>query len=68
MTTRDEPEPPGAPDAFGHAVHLAMRRMDIGFLWGLLRDLPATDAAAGRTDLPAPGVTQVLGYLAKHTH
>jgi hypothetical protein len=68
MTTRDEPEAPAAPDALGHAVHLAMRRMDIGFLWGLLRDLPATEAAAGRTDLAAPGVTQVLGYLAKHTH
>jgi hypothetical protein len=43
MTTGEEPEglvPPGLHD---RAVHLAMRRMDIGFLWELLREPPASD-------------------------
>jgi hypothetical protein len=33
------------------AVHRAVRHVDVKFLWDLLRELPAGEAAAGRTDL-----------------
>jgi hypothetical protein len=33
------------------AVHRALRHVDVKFLWELLRELPAGEAAAGRTDL-----------------
>jgi hypothetical protein len=33
------------------AVHRALRHLDVKFLWDLLRELPASEAAAGRTDL-----------------
>ncbi|HEU5417082.1 MAG TPA: hypothetical protein VFV41_05280 [Streptosporangiaceae bacterium] len=33
------------------AVHRALRHVDVKFLWDLLRELPASEAAAGRSDL-----------------
>jgi hypothetical protein len=33
------------------AVHRAVRHVDVKFLWDLLRELPAGEAAAGRSDL-----------------
>jgi hypothetical protein len=33
------------------AVHRAVHHLDVRFLWDLLRELPAGEAAAGRTDL-----------------
>jgi hypothetical protein len=33
------------------AVHRALRHLDVKFLWDLLRELPAGEAAAGRSDL-----------------
>ena len=33
------------------AVRRALRHLDVKFLWDLLRELPAGEAAAGRTDL-----------------
>jgi hypothetical protein len=33
------------------AVHRALRHVDVKFLWDLLRELPAGEAAAGRADL-----------------
>jgi hypothetical protein len=33
------------------AVRRALRHLDVKFLWELLRELPASEAAAGRTDL-----------------
>ncbi len=53
MTTRDDLDALSSADLHDRAVHLAMRRMDIGFLWELLRELPASEAANGRTDLAA---------------
>ena len=32
------------------AVHLAVRRLDAGFLWRLLRAIPAAEAATGNLD------------------
>ena len=33
------------------AVHHAVHHLDVRFLWDLLRELPAGEVAAGRTDL-----------------
>jgi hypothetical protein len=33
------------------AVHRAVHHLDVKFLWDLLRELPASEAAAGRADL-----------------
>ena len=33
------------------AVHRAVRHVDVKFLWDLLRELPAGEAASGRADL-----------------
>jgi hypothetical protein len=32
------------------AVHRALRHLDVGFLWQLLREIPAGEAAAGHPD------------------
>ena len=68
MTTREERQALSAPDLYERAVHLAMRRMDVGFLWGLLRDPPEAGNACISGTGPAPlDVTRVLGYLQKDT-
>jgi hypothetical protein len=33
------------------AVHRAVRHLDVGFLWQLLRELPAAEAAEGHEDV-----------------
>jgi hypothetical protein len=33
------------------AVHRALRHVDVKFLWDLLRELPAAEAASGRADV-----------------
>lgn len=63
MTTREELDTLSSHDLHDRAVHLAMRRMDIGFLWQLLRELPAGEAASGRTDLAAADVTRVSAMI-----
>jgi len=68
MTTREERQALSAPGLYERAVHLAMRRMDVGFLWGLLRDPPeAGNACLSGTGPAALDVTRVLGYLQKDT-
>ena len=63
MTTRDELDALSSHDLHDRAVHVAMRRMDIGFLWQLLRELPASGAAGGRGDLAAADVTRVPAMI-----
>ncbi len=63
MTTREELEALSSPELHDRAVHLAMRRMDIGFLWELLRELPASEAARGRADLAAADVSRVSAMI-----
>jgi hypothetical protein len=36
-----------AKELHDRAVKLAVRRLDIGFLWDLAKDIPAAEAAAG---------------------
>ena len=63
MTRRDELDALSSHELHDRAVHLAMRHLDIGFLWELLRELPATEAARGRTDIAAADVTQVSAMI-----
>ncbi len=63
MTTREELEKLSSGELHDRAVHLAMRRMDIGFLWELLRELPASEAAHGHPDVATADVTQVSAMI-----
>lgn len=63
MPSREDLESLSSHELHDRAVHLAMRHMDIGFLWELLRAMPASDAARGRTDLAAADITQVSAMI-----
>jgi hypothetical protein len=63
MTTREELEKLSAHDLHDRAVRLATRRLDIGFLWELLRELPASEAARGRTDTATADITHVSAMI-----
>jgi len=65
MTSRDELESLSSRELHDRAVHLAMRHMDVGFLWELLRELPASEAARGRTDLAAADVSRVSAMISE---
>ena len=51
MTDGDNLDQLSARELHDLAVHRARRHVDVKFLWDLLRELPASEAAAGRTDL-----------------
>lgn len=63
MTTREELDKLSAHELHDRAVHLAMRRLDIGFLWELLRELPASEAARGDTGEAAADITRVSSMI-----
>ncbi len=63
MTSRDELEALSSAELHDRAVRLAIRHMDVGFLWELLRELPASEAARGRADIAAADVTQVSAMI-----
>lgn len=63
MASRAELEALSSHDLHDRAVHTAMRHMDVGFLWDLLRALPASEAARGRADLAAADITQVSAMI-----
>ena len=56
MTTREDLHALSSPDLHDRAVHLAMRRMDIGFLWKVLRESQSSDSLR----------PLYLDYLEKH--
>ncbi|MBQ1083937.1 MULTISPECIES: hypothetical protein [unclassified Nocardiopsis] len=45
------------------ALDLARRRWDVGFLWRLLRLIPAAEAAAGNPEASEASVAQATGLL-----
>jgi hypothetical protein len=45
------------------AVRRAMHHLDVGFLWELLREIPAGEAASGHADHTAADVTQVSAMI-----
>ncbi len=50
MTDAEDLEALSSRELHDRAVHRALRHLDIGFLWQLLRELPAGEAAAGHPD------------------
>jgi hypothetical protein len=59
MPSRDELEALPSSELHDRATRLAWRRLDVGFLWGLLRTIPEARAAAGdearsETDIMRP--------------
>ncbi|MDR0346449.1 MAG: hypothetical protein LBI49_25685 [Nocardiopsaceae bacterium] len=63
MASRDELDALSSRELHDRAVHLALRHLDVGFLWELLREIPASEAARGRTDLAAHDITQVSAMI-----
>ncbi|HEY6276470.1 MAG TPA: hypothetical protein VIX86_09055 [Streptosporangiaceae bacterium] len=63
MTSREELDALSSRELHDRAVHRAIRHADIGFLWELLRELPASEAASGRTDLATNDITHVSGLI-----
>jgi hypothetical protein len=51
MTDADNLDQLSARELHDLAVHRAVRHLDVKFLWDLLRELPASEAASGRADL-----------------
>jgi hypothetical protein len=47
MTVADDLDSLSSRELHDRAVHRARRHLDVGFLWKLLRELPAGEAAAG---------------------
>ena len=50
MTDRAELEQLSSRELHDRAVKLAEHRLDVGFLWHLLKSIPAAQAAAGHLD------------------
>jgi hypothetical protein len=63
MTSREELDKLSAHELHDRAVHLARRRLDVSFLWELLRELPASEAARGNTDVAAADITHVSAMI-----
>jgi hypothetical protein len=65
MTRRDELDALSSSELHDRAVHLAVRHLDVGFLWEVLRELPASEAARGRAGMAAADVTQVSAMISE---
>jgi hypothetical protein len=63
MATREELEALSSHELHDRAMRVARRRMDIGFLWELLRELPASEAALGHMDRAAADVTKASAVI-----
>ena len=54
MTEPDDLDALSSHELHDRAVRRALHHLDVGFLWELLRALPAGEAAAGHPDTPPP--------------
>lgn len=50
MTNADDLDALSSRELHDRAVHRALRHLDVGFLWQLLREIPAGEAAAGHPE------------------
>ena len=66
MTTREELERLSSKELHDRAVRLAERRLDVGFLWRLLKAIPVAEAAAG--NLPEAQADVAVGDLVPLVH
>ena len=63
MTDRDALEALSSQELHDRAVHRAVRHLDFGFLWQLLREIPEGEAVAGHADQTAADVTQLSAMI-----
>ena len=63
MTDRDALEALSSQELHHRAVRRAVRHLDIGFLWQLLREIPEGEAVAGHIDETAADETQLSAVL-----
>jgi hypothetical protein len=63
MTTREELEGLSAAEVHDRATRLAWRRLDVGFLWGLLRTIPEARAAMGDEERSETDIIRPLALL-----
>ena len=68
MATREELEGLSSKELHDRAFSEAMRHVDVGFFWRLLRALPAAEAAIGEDEEAEQDVMTLRGRLNDLTH
>jgi hypothetical protein len=63
MTTRDELDALPSPELHDRATRLAWRRLDVGFLWHLLKTIPEARAAVGDEERSEADIMRPLALL-----
>lgn len=63
MPTREELETATSQDLHDRATRLAWRRLDVGFLWDLLKTIPEARAAAGDEERSETDIMRPLALL-----
>lgn len=63
MATRDELEALSASELHDRATRLAWRRLDVGFLWDLLKTIPEARAAVGDEERSEADIMRPLALL-----
>jgi hypothetical protein len=63
MATREELEALSSNELHDRATHLAWRRLDVGFLWNVLRTIPEARAAAGDEERSEADIMRPLALL-----
>jgi hypothetical protein len=70
VATREELEKLSSKELHDRATRLAEHRLDVGFLWRLLKDIPAAQAAAGHLEQAEAdvGVADLVPLVHDFTH
>ena len=68
VATREELEELSSKELHDRAFSQAMRHVDVGFFWRLLRALPAAEAAIGEEEEAEQDVMTLRGRLNDLTH
>ncbi len=63
MTKRDQLERLSSADLHDRATRLAWRRLDVSFLWKLLKTIPEAEAAAGDEERSEIDIVRPLALL-----
>ena len=63
MTELDDLDALDSHELHDRAVRRAVRHLDVGFLWQLLREIPAGEAAAGHPDNAAADAVKISSLI-----
>jgi hypothetical protein len=63
VATRDELDQLSSHELHDRAVRRAVHHLDVGFLWELLRAIPAAEASEGHDDEAGRDITKVTALL-----